>query len=335
MPSESPPARTAAKRIAIFNHKGGIGKTTLTINIAAALADKGKRVLVVDSDPQCNLTSDLFSEDVVNDLLDQSDSNEGRTIWSALKPVWAGTGGYRVVDAFETAVSNLFLVPGDIKLSNFEVALNELWVECFSRRLRGLNGTNALSALTNEVAAKESADFIFYDTGPNIGPLNRVILLDCDYFIVPASCDLFSVRALNTLGQTLILWMKDWQIIAELAPDGVYMMPGSPQFLGYIPQGFRMYGKAMVKAQSFYLSQLEKHVFSDIVNVLAPFSPNLKNANISAMRLGEVQDLGTNVELSQQQGVPLDRVKGGNAGLVAEADRAFANIAGSILERTK
>src|SRR5438309_7539755 len=129
MPPEPPIKRVAAKRIAIFNHKGGIGKTTLTINIAAALADKGKRVLIVDSDPQCNLTSDLFSEDVVNDLLDKSDSPSGRTVWSALKPIWAGTGGYRVVDAYETGVRNLFLLPGDIKLSNFEVILNELWVE--------------------------------------------------------------------------------------------------------------------------------------------------------------------------------------------------------------
>jgi cellulose biosynthesis protein BcsQ len=335
MPVPSPQRRSAAKRIAIFNHKGGIGKTTLTINIAAALAKKGKRILVIDSDPQCNLTSDLFSDDVVNDLLDQSDSPKGQTIWSALKPICDGSGGYRVVDAFETGVANLSLVPGDIKLSNFEVGLNELWVECFSRRLRGLNGTNALSAFTNEVAEKESTDFVFYDTGPNIGPLNRIILLDCDYFIVPAACDLFSVRALNTLGQTLVQWIEDWRIISEMAPNGVYMMPGSPRFLGYIPQRFRMYGKAIVRAQSFYLSQLEKHIFSDIINVLAPISSELRDANVSAMRLGEVQDLGTNVELSQQQGVPLDRVKGGNAGLVWEADNAFSHIADKILERLK
>jgi cellulose biosynthesis protein BcsQ len=57
--------RNRAKRIALFNHKGGVGKTTLTVNIAAALGSMGKRVLLVDADPQCNLTSYLVAEDVV------------------------------------------------------------------------------------------------------------------------------------------------------------------------------------------------------------------------------------------------------------------------------
>src|SRR5258706_15578733 len=78
--------------ISIFNHKGGVGKTTLTMNLASTLALLGKRVLLVDSDPQCNLTSYLIADDVVDDLLDKSDSQHGRTIWSAVKPVSEGLG---------------------------------------------------------------------------------------------------------------------------------------------------------------------------------------------------------------------------------------------------
>ena len=84
--------RHRAARIAVFNHKGGVGKTTLTANLGAALAEKGKRVLLLDTDPQCNLTSYLLAEDVVDDLLDYSDSKNGQTVWSAVKPVVEGDG---------------------------------------------------------------------------------------------------------------------------------------------------------------------------------------------------------------------------------------------------
>jgi len=59
------------KKIALFNHKGGVGKTTLTINIASAMADAGKCVLLVDADPQCNLTSFFLEEAARESLLEQ------------------------------------------------------------------------------------------------------------------------------------------------------------------------------------------------------------------------------------------------------------------------
>src|SRR5437870_13491282 len=104
-------------RISIFNHKGGVGKTTLTVNLAAALVELGRKVLLVDSDPQCNLTSYLIDEQVVDNMLDHSDQADGRTLWSALKPVSEASGTYKRVRPFETATSGLFLLPGDIRLS--------------------------------------------------------------------------------------------------------------------------------------------------------------------------------------------------------------------------
>jgi len=102
-------------RITIFNHKGGVGKTTLTANIAFALSSLGKSVLLVDSDPQCNLTSYLLSDDVVDDLLDRSNDPGGGTIWTAVKPVLDNTGVGRLVDP--TMIGDVALLPGDIRLS--------------------------------------------------------------------------------------------------------------------------------------------------------------------------------------------------------------------------
>ncbi|MHC2019263.1 ParA family protein [Methylobacterium sp. CM6247] len=61
------------KKIALFNHKGGVGKTTLTINIADALSDLGKTVIIADADPQCNVTSFYVEEDSLERLLGESD----------------------------------------------------------------------------------------------------------------------------------------------------------------------------------------------------------------------------------------------------------------------
>src|SRR6266550_3034166 len=117
------PARHRAKRIAVFNHKGGVGKTTLTANLAAALAENEKRVILLDSDPQCNLTSYLLDDEVVDDLLDNSDSDDGETLWSAVKPVVEEGGVLRVVKPAKTKTPNCWVVPGDLRLSELEQEL--------------------------------------------------------------------------------------------------------------------------------------------------------------------------------------------------------------------
>jgi cellulose biosynthesis protein BcsQ len=125
--------RHKAKRLAIFNHKGGVGKTTLTVNVAAAIAELGKKVLLVDSDPQCNLTSYLVEASVVDAMLDNSDSASGQTVWSALKPFAENSGDIRIIKP--QRVRDLLLVPGDIQLSAFEQDLHSSWAESFQRRI--------------------------------------------------------------------------------------------------------------------------------------------------------------------------------------------------------
>jgi cellulose biosynthesis protein BcsQ len=322
--------RYPAARLAIFNHKGGVGKTTLTVNIAASLAEREKTVLLVDSDPQCNLTSYLVEEDVVDDLLDTSDTDTGNTVWSALKPIVDATGGVRDIRPLER-LRNIFLLPGDIRLSEFEQELTNLWTECLQRKPKGFRGTTALSHLVNRAASAVRADYVFYDAGPNIGPLNRVILLDCDYFIVPAACDLFSIRALKTLGYTLSKWVRDWHTITELAPDNLYLFPGKPVFLGYIPQRFRVYGGQPARDYARYLPRIEKQILSDVVSVLRDTDPSLA---VEAVQLGQVKDFSSLAAASQGTGQPFMYVSAATDNQRAQARESFAEVASKILERT-
>lgn len=324
--------RLEAPRLAIFNHKGGVGKTTLTVNLASAIAERGLTVLLVDSDPQCNLTSYLVEEAVVNDILDGSDSERGNTVWSALKPVVEGSGGLRQISPIELPIGAQLLA-GDIRLAEFEAELGTFWGECFQRRQRGFRGVAALSRLINQTARSIDADIILYDAGPNIGPLNRVILLDCDCFIIPAACDLFSLRAIKTLGHTLSNWITEWQMIEELAPDNLYMLPGRPQVLGYVSQRFRVYASKPSIAYAELLPRIEKAVKEDVITVLQRLDKDLVSKAKSPLRLAEIKDFGSIANASQLQGVPLWNVDAGTPDQRTEAHQLFQAFATAVLSR--
>jgi cellulose biosynthesis protein BcsQ len=326
--------RHLSKRIAIYNHKGGVGKTTLTVNIAAAIASLGRKVLLIDSDPQCNLTSYLIEDSVVDNLLDNSDKAHGRTIWSALKPVSEGIGDVHLVEPYETSINNLFILPGDILLSEYERDLTQSWSECFEGRIKGYRGTTALSLLVNHLAEKYQIDYVFYDLGPNIGPLNRVILLDCDFFIVPLAFDLFSLRALKTLGHTLIGWIRNWKTISELAPRDIYLFEGKPRFLGFIVQRFRIYRGQIAKGQASYLSKIKKTIYSEIVAVLGKLDPLLILKLSSGNELEQVKDFGSLAAEAQKQGVPIANIKTGTPAQRKEAKKTFESLAKKIIQRT-
>jgi cellulose biosynthesis protein BcsQ len=330
--SNNTAVRFRAPRLAIFNHKGGVAKTTLTVNLASALADLGFRVLLVDSDPQGNLTSYLVEEAVVNDLLDRSDSADGQTLWSAVKPVVEGMGDPKNVKPVQLP-GGVSLLAGDIRLAEFEAELSSYWGECFQRKTRGFRGMTALSLLTNATAEAMDAHVVLYDTGPNIGALNRAILLDCDNFIIPAACDLFSLRAIKTLGHTLSSWVRQWQTVKELAPDNFYLLPGKPKLLGYVPQRFKVYGSQMSLGYSELLPRIEKSVKEDVLTVLQRVDTELVLSAKSPLKLAEIKDFGSLANRAQQQGVALWRANAGTGDQRAGAERVFQKFAKVIVSR--
>jgi cellulose biosynthesis protein BcsQ len=322
--------RPRAVRLSIFNHKGGVGKTTLTMNLAAALGRLGRKVLLVDTDPQCNLTSYLVDSDVVDDLLDRSDTKDGATVWSAVKPISDATGSVANINAIELAAKGLWLIPGDIRLSEFESDLNDFWNQSLQRKPRGFRGTTAISDMVSEACIKHNIDYVLYDSGPNIGPLNRVILLDCDHFIVPVAADLFSLRALKTLGRTLSRWITEWETISSLAPEGLSLLPGHPAFLGYVPEGFRTYGGSPTVLQSKYLAQISRDINSEVVGLLREISPDLVSSRRKSHVLAEIKDFGALVPASQLSGEPLDSVSAGSSTQRDQARTAFATLAKAV-----
>lgn len=338
MKAKNWPDRYRAVRIALYNHKGGVGKTTLTANIAAALGELGKRVLLVDADPQANLTSYFIESNVVDALLDDSDSPTGATIWTVVSPLVSGDGDVKYVKPHETAQKNVWLVPGDIRLAEFEEFLHGAWTECFQRKLRGYKGVNGLAHYVDKAAKAIKADYVFYDAGPNIGALNRALLLDSDYFVVPVACDLFSTRALKTLGHTLAVWVQQWQTIKQLAPDGVALIPGTPRYLGYIPQGFRTYQSNVAQPAASQLPLIEKTLAGDVLGVLRKVEKDLVPTKTGTfLKLGQVQNFYKLVMTAQKDGSNIWDVSGNGISKdqKAIAHKAFKDIAKAIISRTK
>jgi cellulose biosynthesis protein BcsQ len=322
-----------AKRLVLFNHKGGVGKTTLTVNLAYALVEAGKRVLLVDTDPQCSLSSFYLEEKFLDKMLDESETDEGNTLWSALRPVSEGTGASQAIEPVEIR-KRLHLAVGDIRLSNYENSLADCWNLCFQRNRRGYVCTAALSNLVDDLVIRTRADFVFFDAGPNIGPLNRAVMLDCTHFIVPAACDLFSTRALKTLGFALSEWVGTWDRVREMAPDQSSLLAGTPKLLGYVPQGFRVYRGEMAASPLTVLSRLESRIVEFVwkpLQIAQGFSGKDRPSNL---KLGQVKFFGTLVTDAQNQGKPIWEVTGGNASGKEEAHRLFSRMAARVVAQT-
>ncbi|WP_439631039.1 ParA family protein [Shinella sp.] len=198
------------KQIAIFNHKGGVAKTTMTFHLAWMLAILGKRTMVVDCDPQCNLTGVFLGEVDAEDYpFESSSPQKPRNIRDAVRPAFESRP--YMIESTELFPSplrdNLFLLPGHVGLSEYESQL------AVSHEL-----SNTLSALQNIPGALHHAiektgkdnniDFALIDMSPSLGAINQNLFMTSDAFIIPMAPDLFSSMALRSLSRTLPKWAE-------------------------------------------------------------------------------------------------------------------------------
>ena len=329
------------KKIALFNHKGGVGKTTLSINLADALADLGKTVLIADADPQCNITSFYLEEPDLERLLGDSDGDDSdSTLWSAVRPVVKGRGAPVEIEAWPLRDDKrAFLLPGDVLLSDYEEELPTAWTECFARKTRGYDVTSALSNVVNAVGKAVKADICLYDVGPNVGALNRAVLLDCDFFITPVAADLFSLRALTTVGRSIGKWIRDWQTIRNLASeaDRKMLMKGKPKYLGYITSAYKVNtGRNAANPHADWEKRIAPRVRDRIVKDLIAVDPALvlEGGN----KLGAIKHFHSLAPEAQKYGIAIGKLRGyvnsGHYQQVDEAADEFSQLAKDILRKS-
>ena len=168
------------KIISVINQKGGVGKTTTVVNLAAGLSMKGKKVLVIDLDPQGNATTGLGLSNT---------SNSDTTIYTVLN------GNKKISDVIQkTSFENLNLITSNVDLSGLEV-------ETASDSRRAFKLKDELSAILND--SRASYDYILIDCPPSLSLLTIMALVASNSLVVPLQTEFFALEGLTQLMKTI------------------------------------------------------------------------------------------------------------------------------------
>ncbi|WP_340076814.1 ParA family protein [Leptobacterium sp. I13] len=320
------------KRISIFNHKGGVGKTTLTYNLSYALESKGKKVLLIDADAQCNLTSIALSDADLQNVY----QNGGYSLKDALGQLLSGAGDIQIGDPI-TLTTNISLIPGHIEITDYESQLNTAWNECFTGLERGFRTHSAIHRLSEQIGRSLNVDYIIYDLGPNVGPLNRSLILSSDHFVVPVVPDQFSLMAIGSVGKSISKWYTDWQTAKQRVPANLTfnIQNGEPKFIGYISQQFNISRGRPTQAFEHWEQQIPNEIQTKMINVL----PNNLIIDGVTNDLPSVKNYHSLVPAAQTNNKPIfnlnpPEINAGHMGKVRDCRADFESLAEEIINRT-
>lgn len=187
------------KIISVSNQKGGVGKTTTTINLAAFLAELGKRVLIIDIDPQGNSGYGLgINTEEVN-----------TTLYEAI------LGEIKIEDAiFRSEIEDLYIIPSNIHLSGAQVEL-----------LDKPNREYILQKMLEPI--RDDFDFIFIDCPPSLGILTLNSLVAADSVLIPLQCEYYALEGLNQLLR--VISMVQESLNRKLCIEGVVLTMYDPR----------------------------------------------------------------------------------------------------------
>jgi cellulose biosynthesis protein BcsQ len=343
------------KIICLFNHKGGVSKTTTAFNLGWMLGLKDKRVLLADFDPQCNLTGMVMGFRGSEDLAAMYAGPPPNNVKDGLAPAFESQP--RQITAVECVEvvgnKNLLLMPGHIGLAEYETTLGIAQELSGSlRALRNLPGS--VRYLLDTTAGKYQADYVLVDMSPSLGPFNQNLLATCDCFIVPLHPDYFSTMALNSLASTLPRW-KQWAETAHgidvlATADYPFPKPHST-FIGAVIQKYRPRSGRASKAFQNWIDQLVQGLKKTLVPALE--KAGMLDARSFRQRVGfdpwqpllEVADFNSLIALSQEHQVPvyaLTATQVGQQGAVWEQTKdnmevfkkAFAECADKVVALT-
>jgi cellulose biosynthesis protein BcsQ len=324
------------KSVVFFNNKGGVGKTTFTYHLGYALERKGKRVLFVDADPQCNLSSHVCTEEAITNAWGSS----GNSIYKAVEPIITGAGAMKQIDPYKLPDKNIWIYIGDLMLSDFESELTNAWTQILAGQERGFRVTSSINSLFLEFANKNDIDYVLIDIGPNLGALNRSILLGCDHFIIPMIPDMFSLRGSQNIGRVFANWIINYQAgLKRLSNLDFFTSKGTPKFSGYTLQQFNKYNSRRTKAYEEWAEQIPDYIEKYVIKPLSKESLSTYELvlRLDNYQIAEFKNYNTLIPMAQSALKPVfelsysDGIVGGHTQYVTNAKREFEAISSKFL----
>jgi cellulose biosynthesis protein BcsQ len=218
--------------ISLFNHKGGVGKTTTAFHLAWMFTELGKRVLMVDADSQCNLTLITLGEEGFEQH-DRAHPNEN--LETALSAAFESRPELLKAVDCPNAKDNdrLFLLPGSYGITKYELQLGvSICFDISFSTMMDLPGS--FYRVMDATAEKYDADIVLIDMNPSLSSLNQTLLFSSNYFIIPCNPDYFSEQALKSLSEVIPSWSMRATKAKEYFKEATYPFPSfATKFLGY------------------------------------------------------------------------------------------------------
>jgi cellulose biosynthesis protein BcsQ len=300
-----------AKIVSLFNHKGGVSKTTTTYNLGWSLAESGKRVLIVDADPQCNLTGTVLGFDGDHDFQQFYSKKPNSNLNDCMTPVFQGQQTLlKAAQIVPTQKDNLFLLAGHIDLSESEAQLSiALSTGAALPALQNLPG--AIGHLLRVTATENKIDIVLVDMSPSVGALNQCLLMASDYFIVPTSPDYFCNQAIGSLAKVLPRWNSS--VLSFRNAALTYPFPSqSPKFIGIISQRYRPRDNAPAASFQKWIDRIKDSINSQLIPVLNPLNmaiseKEFRNAGAAdaPYNLANIADFNSLIAQSQKHNRPI------------------------------
>lgn len=320
--SPAPQGKKMAKSICLFNHKGGVSKTTTTFNLGWSLANRGHKVLMVDLDSQSNLTGLVLGYRAIDDehMAAFYESRQNLTMKPIVDALINGISPNdflktNVGEPLQTGNEKLFLLAGHLDVADLDSQISvSLKIASGIPATRNIPGN--LPSILQEIARLNDVDYVLYDLSPNVGGLNEVVLMSSDFFIVPTSPDYFCLQAIGSLEKNIVKWNREIRRFRE--DNGFdnrnFSIRNNPKFLGAVQQRYRPRNDKPATSFQAWIDRIRGAINANLIPSLEKIDCTLPRARVESVLQGSgltpydlahVADFNSLIAISQQLSKPV------------------------------